>query len=162
MNLAEIVSQEKFYKYRMDDVDEFEDSVCFVQVNKKREVFPDYAVVMWDGYFYFFQEYLLKKETSGIIAALDEAMIWDDEYGSKDIGYVTNLEKELEYLVEAKGNLGIKDSEDMEANGFYDEESEQMVEELRLEMIKLFEDAIKKGNQIVYLLERDACQFVES
>lgn len=162
MNLEEIISQDKFSKYRMDNVDEFEENICFVQ-SKGQEVFPDYAVVMWAGYFLFFKEYLLKKEDSGIIAAMDEAGTWvddEDDYGSKDIGYVTNLEKELEYLVEAKGNMGIKDSEDMEENGFFDKETEDMVEELRLEMIKLFEDAIKKGNEIVYLIDYNASEFV--
>ncbi len=152
MNLVEIVSQEKFAKYRMDDVEEFAGTVCLVQV-KDQEFLPDCAVVMWDGYFDFFQEYLLKKEGSGIIAAMDEEF-------DEDIGYVTCLEREREYLVEAKENLGIKDSEYMEENGFYSENCEQMVEELRLELIRLFEDAIKKGNQVVYLKEWNAIQFV--
>jgi len=162
MNLVEIISQEKFAKYRMDDVEEFAENVCFVQV-KGQEFLPDYAVVMWSGYFMFIREYLMKKEDSGIIAAMDEAETWvddEDDYGMKDIGYVTDLKKEREYLVEAKGNMGIKDSEDMGENGFYDKETEEMVEELRLEMIKLFDDAIKKGNEIVYLIDYNASQFV--
>ena len=94
---------------------------------------------------------------------MDEAETWmddEDNYGNKDIGYVTDLKKELEYLAEAKGNLGIKDDEVMKENGFYSKRAEEMVEELRLEMIKLFEDAIKKGNEIVYLIDYNASQFV--
>lgn len=56
--------------------------------------------------------------------------------------------------------MGIKDSEDMEENGFFDKETEDMVEELRLELVKLFEDAIKKGNEIVYLIDYNAFEFV--
>ena len=61
MNLVEIISQEKFAKYRMDDVEEFAENVCFVQT-KGQEFLPDSAVVMWGGYFTFFQEYLMKKK----------------------------------------------------------------------------------------------------
>ena len=162
MTLVEIISQERFSKYRMDDVEVSADNVCFVQ-SKGQEVFPDCAVVMWDGYFMFIEEYLLKKGDSGIIAAMDEAGTWvddEDDYGSKDIGYVTNLERELEYLIEAKGNMGIKDSEDMEENGFFSKKTEDMVEELRLELVKLFEKKKKKGNEIVYLIDYNAPQFV--
>ena len=41
MNLAEIVSQEKFYKYRGDDVEELDDSVGFVQGESDRVVVPE-------------------------------------------------------------------------------------------------------------------------
>lgn len=146
MNLEEIISQEKLNKYKLD---EYEDNYCFVQVDPQKGFIEDKAVLVWDGYFdEHFLDYLVKKQDSGIIAAMDEALFPDEHEEWKSIGYVTNLDREIRYLKE--GANEIRNAMEWSTNP---EEARELVDNVRLELIELFQDALEKGNKVSLFMD---------